>query len=106
MHYFAIRKLYFLRRTKALVIFPGGYGTVDECFEVLTLVQTRKIDPIPVVFVSESCWRGIINFEMLVEEGAIDPEDRELFEFAETAEEARERIIKWHKRSGNPPEEL
>jgi uncharacterized protein (TIGR00730 family) len=102
VHYFAIRKLHFLRRAKALVIFPGGYGTLDESFEVLTLVQTRKIDPIPVVFVGESYWRGIINFDMLVEEGTIDPEDRELFVFAETAEEAWEQIVQWHKKSGRP----
>ncbi|UFS62841.1 TIGR00730 family Rossman fold protein [Sulfurimonas sp. HSL-3221] len=101
VHYFAIRKLHFLRRAKALVIFPGGYGTLDECFEVLTLVQTRKIDPMPVVFVGESYWRGIINFEMLVEEGTIDEEDRELFAFAETAEEAWEAIVKWHKKCGS-----
>jgi len=102
VHYFAIRKLHFLRRAKALVIFPGGYGTLDECFEVLTLVQTRKIDPMPVIFVGESYWRGIINFDMLVEEGTIDEEDRELFAFAETAEAAWHVILKWHEKSGNP----
>jgi len=102
VHYFAIRKLHFLRRAKALVIFPGGYGTLDECFEVLTLVQTRKINPIPVVFIGENYWRGIINFDMLVEEGTIDPEDRELFSFAETAEAAWALIIAWHKKSGTP----
>ena len=102
VHYFAMRKLHFLRRAKALVIFPGGYGTLDECFEVLTLVQTRKIDPIPVIFVGESYWRGIINFDMLVEEGTIDPEDRELFSFAETAEAAWEGILRWHEKSGKP----
>lgn len=104
VHYFAIRKLHFLRRAKALVIFPGGYGTLDECFEVLTLVQTRKMDPIPVIFVGESYWRGIINFDLLVEEGTIDPEDLDLFEFAESAQEAWELILKWHKRSGHPLE--
>jgi len=102
VHYFAIRKLHFLRRAKALVIFPGGYGTLDECFEVLTLVQTRKIAPIPVVFIGESYWRGIINFDMLVEEGTIDPEDKELFSFAETAQSAWEIILEWHKKSGSP----
>jgi len=102
VHYFAIRKLHFLRRAKALVIFPGGYGTLDECFEVLTLIQTRTIDPIPVVFVAQSYWRGIINFEMLVEEGTIDPEDRELFMFAETASEAWEIITAWHKQNATP----
>jgi uncharacterized protein (TIGR00730 family) len=104
VHYFAIRKLHFLRRAKALVIFPGGYGTLDECFETLTLVQTRKIDPIPIVFVGESYWRGIVNFELLVEEGAIDPEDIEIFHFAETAEEAWEHIVQWHRSSGHPLE--
>lgn len=102
VHYFAIRKLHFLRRAKALVIFPGGYGTLDECFEVLTLIQTRKIDPIPVVFIAQSYWRGIINFEMLVEEGTIDPEDLDLFMFAETASEAWEIITAWHQQSGKP----
>ena len=65
-------------------------------------MQTRKIDPMPVVFVGESYWRGIINFEMLVEEGTIDEEDRELFAFAETADEAWELIVKWHKKCGSP----
>jgi len=102
VHYFAIRKLHFLRRAKALVIFPGGYGTLDECFEVLTLIQTRKIDPMPVVFVGESYWRGVINFDLLVEEGTIDEEDRDLFTFAETADVAWEMILRWHKRSGHP----
>lgn len=101
VHYFAIRKLHFLRRAKALVIFPGGYGTLDECFEVLTLIQTRKIDPMPVIFVGEGYWRGLVNFDMMVEEGTIDEEDRELFSFAETAEEAWEQILKWHKKSGS-----
>ena len=102
VHYFAIRKLHFLRRAKALVVFPGGYGTLDECLEVLTLVQTRKIDPIPVVFIGENYWRGIINFDLLVEEGTIDPEDRDLFVFAETAQGVWEAIAKWHKKSGSP----
>jgi uncharacterized protein (TIGR00730 family) len=101
-HYFAIRKLHFLRRAKALVIFPGGYGTLDECFEVLTLVQTRKIEPIPVVFIGENYWRGIINFDMLVEEGTIDPEDKKLFLFAESAETAWKQILKWYEKGGRP----
>jgi uncharacterized protein (TIGR00730 family) len=104
VHYFAIRKLHFLRRAKALVIFPGGFGTLDECFETLTLVQTRKIDPIPIVFVGESYWRGIVNFEMLVEEGTIDPEDIDIFHFAETADEAWEHIVQWHRAGGTPLE--
>jgi len=101
-HYFAIRKLHFMRRAKALVIFPGGFGTMDESFEVLTLVQTRKIDPMPIVFIGESYWGSIVNFDLFVEEGVIDPEDREIFLFAENAEEAWEMILHWHRKNGRP----
>jgi uncharacterized protein (TIGR00730 family) len=95
-HYFAMRKLHFLLRAKALVAFPGGYGTLDELFEVLTLVQTRKIKPIPAVLVGESFWRHAVDFDFLVSEGVIDREDRELFWFAETAEEIWHGIQRWH----------
>jgi len=95
-HYFALRKLHFLLRASALVAFPGGYGTFDELFEVLTLVQTRKIQPIPVVLVGESYWRAAIDIDFMVEEGVIDPEDRDLFWFAETAQEIWDGIIHWH----------
>ena len=84
-HYFALRKLHFLLRAKALVAFPGGYGTLDELFEILTLVQTRKIKPIPIVLVGEAYWRRAVDFDFLVDEGVIDQEDRDLFWFAETA---------------------
>jgi len=99
-HYFAIRKLHFLLRAKALVAFPGGYGTLDELFETLTLVQTRTIKPVPVVLVGERYWRQAINVEFLVDEGVIDPEDRELFWFAETAQEIWDGIQHWHTVSG------
>ena len=101
-HYFAMRKLHFLLRAKALVAFPGGYGTFDELFEVLTLVQTRKIKPIPVVLVGESYWRGAVNLDFMVDEGVIDEEDRELFWFAETAQEIWNGILHWHDASGEP----
>ena len=101
-HYFAMRKLHFLMRAKALVAFPGGYGTFDELFEVLTLVQTRKIKPIPVVLVGERYWRQAVNLDFLVDEGVIDQEDRELFWFAETAEEIWNGILHWHDVSGGP----
>ncbi|MFZ1150643.1 MAG: TIGR00730 family Rossman fold protein [Xanthobacteraceae bacterium] len=101
-HYFAMRKLHFLLRAKALVAFPGGYGTFDELFEVLTLVQTRKIKPIPVVLVGESYWRRAIDLDFLVDEGVIDQEDRELFWFAETAREIWTGILHWHDSSGEP----
>jgi uncharacterized protein (TIGR00730 family) len=89
-HYFAIRKMHFLLRAKALVVFPGGYGTLDELFETLTLIQTAKITPIPVLIFGREYWTRIINFEALVEEGTISPEDTRLFQFVETAEEAYE----------------
>ena len=87
LHYFSLRKLHFLLRAKALVAFPGGYGTLDELFEVLTLIQTRKIKPIPVVLVGQAYWRRAVDIDFLVDEGVIDAEDRDLFWFAETAEE-------------------
>ncbi|HFS82492.1 MAG TPA: TIGR00730 family Rossman fold protein [Epsilonproteobacteria bacterium] len=102
LHYFAIRKLHFMRRAKALVIFPGGFGTLDESFEVLTLVQTRKIDPLPIVFVGKAYWKSIINFDLLMEEGVIDPEDKKLFFFTESAEETWDIILKWHQDNGEP----
>ena len=99
-HYFAMRKLHFLLRAKALVAFPGGFGTFDELFEVLTLIQTRKINPMPVVLVGESFWRSAVDFDFLVDEGVVDPEDRQLFWFAETAEDIWNGILHWHDASG------
>ncbi|MEJ2315539.1 MAG: LOG family protein [Gammaproteobacteria bacterium] len=101
-HYFALRKLHFLLRTRALVVFPGGYGTFDELFETLTLVQTRKIKPIPVVLVGKEFWQQAFNVDFLVNEGVIDEEDRELFWYAETAEEIWNGIWQWHEANGTP----
>ena len=101
-HYFALRKLHFLLRAKALVAFPGGYGTLDELFEVLTLVQTRKIKPIPIVLVGESFWRRAVDIDFLVDEGVIDPEDRDLFWFADTAQEIWDGILHWYDACGEP----
>lgn len=101
-HYFAMRKLHFLMRARALVAFPGGYGTMDELFEILTLVQTRKIKPVPVILVGEAYWRRAFDVDFLVEEGTIDPEDRELFWFAETAQEVWQDILDWYKAAGQP----
>lgn len=100
--YFAIRKLHFLLRARALVVFPGGYGTLDELFETLTLIQTRKIAPLPVVLVGQDYWNRIFDADALVEEGMIDPEDRDLFWFAETAEETWKDILRWYERAGKP----
>ena len=101
-HYFALRKLHFLLRAKALVAFPGGFGTFDELFELLTLMQTRTIKPMPVVLVGEEYWRGAVNFDYLADEGVIDGEDRDLFWFADTAEEIWEGILSWHAANGEP----
>ena len=101
-HYFAIRKLHFLLRARALVVFPGGYGTLDEMFEVLNLVQTRKIAPLPIVLVGEEYWRRAFDFDLLVDEGMVDPEDRELFWFAETAEETWNGILQWYEKAAQP----
>jgi uncharacterized protein (TIGR00730 family) len=101
-HYFALRKMHFLLRAKALVAFPGGFGTIDELFEVLTLVQTRKIKPVPIVLVGEEYWRRAVDVEFLADEGVIDAEDRELFWFAETANEIWSSILHWYEACGAP----
>ncbi len=98
--YFAMRKLHFLKRARALVVFPGGYGTLDELFETLTLIQTRKISPVPVILVGRDFWSRVFDADFLVDEGVIDPEDRELFWYAETAEEIWDDINRWYARSG------
>jgi len=99
-HYFGMRKLHFLKRARALVVFPGGFGTLDELFETLTLIQTRKIAPVPVILVGEDYWRKVFDPDFLVAEGVIDPEDRELFWFAETAEEIWHDILHWYELAG------
>jgi len=91
-HYFAIRKMHFLIRAKAMVAFPGGYGTLDELFETLTLVQTKKMKPIPILLFGEEYWRQAVNLQFLVDEGTISPEDLALVSYVETAEEAWRRI--------------
>ena len=101
-HYFALRKLHFLLRARALVAFPGGFGTFDELFETLTLVQTRKIKPVPVILVGEDYWRRAVDLDFLVAEGVIDAEDRELFWFAETAQEIWDGIRHWYQLAGEP----
>lgn len=87
-HYFAIRKMHFLTRAKALVAFPGGFGTLDELFEAATLIQTGKIAPIPLLLFGREYWERVINIDAMASEGMISPEDKDLFTFVETAEEA------------------
>jgi uncharacterized protein (TIGR00730 family) len=101
-HYFAIRKLHFVLRARALVAFPGGFGTLDELFEILTLVQTRRTRSRPVVLVGKAFWKRVFNLDTLIEEGMIDPEDKKLFRYAETAREAWDSILDWYAERGQP----
>jgi uncharacterized protein (TIGR00730 family) len=87
-HYFALRKMHLMTRARALVVFPGGFGTLDELFETLCLVQTGKAGPLPILLFGESYWRQIVDFEAMVENGVVDEADVELIRFVETAEEA------------------
>ena len=100
--YFALRKLHFVMRARALVAFPGGFGTCDELFEVLALSQTRKTPPVPVVLVGEAYWRQVFNADFLYREGVIDAEDLTLFWYAETAEAAWQSILDWYRKKGEP----
>ena len=94
-HYFAIRKMHFLMRAKAICVFPGGFGTLDETFEALTLIQTDRMNRVPFLLFGEEFWRSIINWEALSEAGTISAEDLELFRFVETAQEAMDLIENW-----------
>jgi uncharacterized protein (TIGR00730 family) len=94
-HYFGIRKMHFLMRARAVVVFPGGFGTLDELFETLTLVQTGRMQRVPIVLFGEDFWRRIVNWEALAEAGTIADEDLALFRFVETAEEAVDLIDHW-----------
>ena len=101
-HYFAIRKLHFVHRAKALVIFPGGFGTLDEFFEILTLIQTQKSEPIPIILIGKTYWERLINFDMLKEEEMIAEKDLELITYARSAQEAWEYILQWYETRGKP----
>ena len=87
-HYFALRKMHFLLRARAVAVFPGGFGTFDEMFELLTLIQTGKVKPLPILLFGREFWNRVVNFEALVEEGVISPDDLGLLHFVETADEA------------------
>jgi uncharacterized protein (TIGR00730 family) len=96
-HYFALRKMHFMMRAKALVAFPGGFGTLDELFEVLTLVQTRKAKPVPIVLFGSDYWRRILNFEALVEEGMIAAKDLSLFTYCDDPGKAWDTIREFYE---------
>ncbi|WP_424926487.1 LOG family protein [Amaricoccus tamworthensis] len=94
-HYFAIRKMHFLMRARAVAVFPGGFGTFDELFETLTLVQTKRMEPLPIVMFGREFWERAMNLEVLVEAGTISAKDLDLFRYVETAEEAWDYIDGW-----------
>lgn len=94
-HYFATRKIHFLMRAKAITAFPGGFGTLDELFEALTLIQTQRMVRIPVILFGEKFWRSIVNWEALADAGTISEDDLDLFKFAETAEDAIKILDEW-----------
>jgi uncharacterized protein (TIGR00730 family) len=96
-HYFALRKMHFLLRARAVAVFPGGFGTFDEAFELLTLIQTGKVKPIPILFFGRDFWDRVVNFEALVEEGVISPDDLKLMTFCETAEEAWGHVCRFYQ---------
>jgi uncharacterized protein (TIGR00730 family) len=95
-HYFHMRKMHFLQRAKAVVIFPGGFGTFDELFEALTLIQTKKIDPMPVILFDADHWKKLINWEYLAECGLISREDLDIITFCDKAEEAWDVITEYY----------
>lgn len=96
-HYFALRKMHFMMRAKALVAFPGGFGTLDELFEVITLVQTRKSKQVPIVLFGSDYWKRLINFDTLIEEGVISPDDLALFQYADEPQAAWEIIRAFYR---------
>ncbi len=100
--YFALRKMHFMQRARALVAFPGGYGTFDELFETLCLVQTRTSAALPIILVGEEYWRNAVDLEFLVREGTIDAEDLELVSYAESADEIWRSILAWYEQAGEP----
>jgi len=97
-HYFAMRKFHFVLRAKALVVFPGGFGTLDELFEVLTLRQTRRMQDIPIILFGRSYWEKAIDFQFLADEAAVNDEDLDLIRYAETPEEAWDMIVRFHEK--------
>ncbi len=99
-HYFALRKMHFLMRARAMVAFPGGYGTMDELFEALTLVQTGKVPSLPVVLLGKEFWSRVVDFQYLCDEGVISPSDLKLFRYADSAEQAWRMIQNFYRNRG------
>ena len=99
-HYFALRKMHFMMRAKALLAFPGGFGTLDELFEVITLVQCKKSKPVPILLFGSDYWKRLINLDVLVEEGTISPEDLSLFKYVDDPQTAWEHIVQFYDLKG------
>ena len=95
-HYFALRKMHFLLRARAVAVFPGGFGTFDEFFELLTLIQTGKMKPIPILLYGRDFWERVVNFKALAEEGVINANDPDLFTWVETAAEGWAKIVEFY----------
>ena len=101
-HYFALRKMHFLLRARAVAVFPGGYGTFDEFFELLTLIQTGKVRPLPILLFGREFWNRVVNFDALVEEGVIAPHDLDLIHWSEDAQEAWNHVMRFYERNPHP----
>jgi uncharacterized protein (TIGR00730 family) len=101
-HYFALRKMHFLLRARAVAVFPGGFGTFDEMFELLTLIQTGKVRPLPILLFGRDFWTRMINFEGLAEEGVIAPHDLDLIHWSEDAAEAWDFVQRYYERNPQP----
>ena len=102
-HYFALRKMHFLLRARAVAVFPGGYGTFDEMFELLTLVQTGKVRPLPILLFGRDYWNRVINFQAMVDEGVIAPHDLDLIHWSEEADEAWDFVTRFYAEHPEPP---
>jgi uncharacterized protein (TIGR00730 family) len=101
-HYFALRKMHFLLRARAVAVFPGGYGTFDEMFELLTLIQTGKVRPLPILLFGREFWNSVVNFEGLAAEGVIAPHDLDLIHWSEDAAEAWDFVRQFYERNPQP----
>ena len=101
-HYFALRKMHFLLRARAVAVFPGGFGTFDEFFELLTLIQTGKVRPLPVLLFGREFWTRVVNWDALVEEGVIAPHDLDIFHWCEDANEAWEFVERFYEEHPAP----
>jgi uncharacterized protein (TIGR00730 family) len=101
-HYFALRKMHFLLRARAVAVFPGGFGTFDELFELLTLIQTGKVRPLPILLFGEEFWTTVVDFQALADEGVISPNDLDLIHWSEDAAEAWDYVVRYYERHPHP----